>query len=319
MIDISIVILTYNQWDLTRQTIESISEVKKGSNLNIQTIISDNGSTEPIVEEVKVRFPWIDIVDNKANLGFSAGNNRGVEIASGKYVLFLNSDTKVFTGVIEYLINILEKQNSIGIATCRVELEDGSLDPASHRGFPTPWRALTYYSGLEKLSVKLINEFGKNNFTNLIGHLFGGYHLVYKDMKIPHEIDACTGAFLLMTRELGESLGWWDEQFFMYGEDLDLCYRVKEKKLKVMYYPDVKIIHYKHSSGLKIKADLTSSDEEKRKRIQTKYKTTNAFYDAMKLFYKKHYSNVYPRIVQYLVFFGIDYKKNKALSRLSKL
>lgn len=297
MFDLSIVILTYNQLELTRQTLASIQESLDSGLLSIQTIITDNGSSEPIIEMVATEFPWVEIVDNGANLGFSAGNNRGVEKAKGKYVLFLNSDTKLVGAVLPVLVERLERDSMIGIATCRVELADGSIDPASHRGFPTPWRAFTYYSGLEKL-------FG--------GEFFGGYHLLgTRDLDVPHEVEACTGAFLMMRKSLGDELGWWDEQFFMYGEDLDLCYRVKEKGLKVMFYPDQKIVHFKHSSGLK-----ATQIADRKSQIGTRKRTTEAFYDAMKLFYVKHYTDKYPALVRWMVFAGIDVKKKMALNEL---
>lgn len=300
MFDLSIVILTYNQLELTRQTLVSVQQAMESGLITIQTIVADNGSTESLLEMVRSEFPWVVVVENKENLGFSAGNNRGVEKATGRYVLFLNSDTKIVGDVLPVLIERMERDATIGIATCRVELENGSIDPASHRGFPTPWRALSYYSGLEKL---------------IGGDWFGGYHLLKsRDSDVAHEIDACTGAFLLMRRSVGEELGWWDEQFFMYGEDLDLCYRVKERGLKVMFYPDQKIVHYKHSSGLKIKVDKKQLSDTQ---VETKKRTLLAFYDAMKLFYNKHYTDKYPSWLRAIVFVGVDAMKHRALSKIN--
>jgi GT2 family glycosyltransferase len=316
MTDLSIIILTYNQWDLTKQTLESVQDCMSEGKLSIQTIVTDNGSNEPIVDLVKNNFPWVEVIDNKENLGFSAGNNRGALHARGKYVLFLNSDTKLFSGVLPFIVDQFEQDSNLGIATCRVELENGSLDPASHRGFPTPWRALTYYGGLEKVALRLKELFGMNSFVHKALEIFGGYHLLDENLEEQHEIDACTGAFLMLRRELGEELSWWDEQFFMYGEDLDLCYRVKEKGLNVMFFPQVKITHFKHSSGLKVKHDVSHTDEERELRKITKRKTTEAFYEAMKLFYFKHYSCVYHWSIQQIVFAGIEFKKKRALSRI---
>ena len=316
MKDVSIIVLTYNQWNLTRQTLESIQNVIGQGLLSLEVIVVDNGSVEPIIENIRRDFPWVLIVDNGVNLGFSAGNNRGVEIASGKYVLFLNSDTKIFPETLPFLLDRMEEDKKIGIATCKVVFGSGLIDPASHRGFPTPWRALAYYLGLEKIANWIEKVGGSNILTKKIKLLFCGYHLGYLDLEVPHEIDACRGAFLLIRSELGKELGWWDEQFFMYGEDLDLCYRVKDKGFRVMYFPQVKIVHFKHSSGLKVDIKKVSTEDEVRRMVETKKRTTKAFYDAMKLFYLKHYNNLYPAIIKLFVFGAVDLLKFRAIKRI---
>jgi len=310
MIDISIIILSYNGRELLVRTLDSVQR-SMPEGLSVETIVSDNGSTDGSIELVKQQYSWVRLLENGENLGFSKGNNCAVAMASGKYVLFLNSDTEVYPGCIKYIYEQLEKDSSIGIATCRVELSNGEVDPASHRGFPTPWRAFTYFSGLERLAVKA-------HFPAGLKYLLGGYHLVEKDLQTSHEIDSCTGAFFMISRIVGEKVGWWSEEYFMYGEDLDFCFKVKKLGLKVMYFPQFKILHLKHASGLKKNlSSVKQSPEEIEKVHKIKRRTTSAFYDSMITFYEKFYKDTYPAIVRYAVYWLVGMKKWYALSKIS--
>jgi GT2 family glycosyltransferase len=308
--DLSIVILSYNGKELMRQTLDSVWAALPPS-LQVEVIVSDNGSTDGVVEMIKSEYGWVKLVENGENLGFSAGNNKGVRVTSGQYVLFLNSDTKVMGNAIAGVYSKLIENPEVGVATCRVELSDGSVDPASHRGFPTPWRAFCYYCGLEKFAA----GFGNLGFGHTVRQWFGGYHLLDRDLAFEHEIDSCTGAFFMISRELGEQVGWWSEEYFMYGEDLDFCFKVNEVGKKVMYYPQEKILHLKHQSGLKKNSsDQTQEQMEKARTIRRK--TTAAFYDAMIIFYQKHYARTYPFFITWLVLLGVRFKKQIALSKI---
>ncbi len=300
-IDISIIILTYNGKLLLSRTLDSVSK-SDISGLNIETIVADNGSTDGALEMVRERYPWVKVVDNKSNLGFSAGNNRGVAFSSGRYVLFLNSDTELFPETLKYVYSRMETDNEIGASTCRVELQSGEIDPASHRGFPTPWRSFCYYLGLENLVA--------HSSSHRLRKIFGGYHLLDQDLNVEHEIESCTGAFMLVQRSVGDALGWWDEEFFMYGEDLDFCFRIKETGKKILFFPQVRMLHLKHQSGLK--KQVLSEEAKKIKR-----RTVAAFYDSMKIFYRKHYESKYPFLVMIFVLFFVWIKKNISLLRIS--
>ncbi len=308
MTDISIVILNYNTKELLAQTLDSVTQASS-STLSIETIVSDNGSTDGSIEMLKQDYPWVRLVENNENLGFSAGNNRGIAVTTGKYVLFLNSDVKVLEDAIAYVYSKMERDPLVGIGSCYVELASGGIDPACHRGFPTPWRAFCYYSGLEKLA----GRFPLQGIGIPLRTFFGGYHMLGKDLSTDHEIDACIGAFMMVRREEGEKIGWWDEDFFMYGEDLDFCYKVKESGKKVVFYPGAKILHFKHQSGLK-KSSATQVLSVDVKAI--KRKTTTAFYDAMTIFYHKHYLKVYPRWVTGVVLWFVEFKKQHAISKI---
>ncbi len=306
MTDISIIILNYNTRDLLAQTLNSINR-ELSADIGIEIIVSDNGSTDGSIEMIQSNFPWVRLLENNANLGFSAGNNRGVPISKGRYVLFLNSDVQVVGDAIQYVYKQMEADASIGIGTCYVELSSGGIDPACHRGFPTPWRAFCYYSSLEKFASK----FPASGVGLVLRKWLGGYHLLDKPLDYAHEIDSCTGAFLLVRRDVGEQIKWWDEDFFMYGEDLDFCYKVKELGKKVMFFPQVKILHFKHQSGLKKNDSTVKVDVSAIKR-----KTTTAFYDAMNIFYTKHYATKYPGWLTGLVLWFVSFKKQRALQKI---
>lgn len=296
MIDLSIVIVSYNTKELTKECLLSIQRYGAGKFV-YEAIVVDNTSTDGTIEAIqkltiRQRFGQeFKIIQNKENLGFSKANNIGVKQAKGRYVLFLNADTLVYAETLETMVKFMDKNQDCGAATCRVELPDGRLDDSCHRGFPTPWRSFCHFSGLGKLFSKI--------------PLFSGYSLGYLDLKKTHEIDSCSGAFIIVRREAGEGINWWDEEFFWYGDDLDFCFRLKEQGWKVYFVQTVKILHYKGvSGGIKdISKHLTVATRETRIRV------TNARFEAMKIFYKKHYEKKYPKVITSLVLKGISLKR----------
>ncbi len=294
MIDLSIVIVSYNTRDLLINCLESI--YKNSGNLNLEIIVVDNASSDGTVSSIKnyISSTKIDnskLIENKKNLGFSKANNIGVKQSKGKYVLFLNPDTVIYENTLEGMVRFMESNKDAGAATCKVLMPSEEIDDASHRGFPTPWNAFTHFSGLSKF-------FGKTK-------LFGGYNLGYMDLSKTHEIDALAGAFMMVRRKAGEEVGWWDEDYFFYGEDLDFCYLLKQKGWKIYYVPEYSILHYKGVSGgiKKISEKLTSADSDTRK------KATEARFNAMRIFYKKHYEKTYPKFLTKLVYLGISLKQ----------
>jgi hypothetical protein len=290
MIDLSIVIVSYNTKDVLKECLESIYKTIK--NLSFEVIVVDNASKDQTREEIsKLEFPNFKFIQNKENLGFSKANNIGFRKTSGRYVLFLNPDVVVHSETLEGMVYFMDKEREAGAATCKVILTNGKIDDASHRGFPTPWNSFTHFSGLAKL-------FGK------IEH-FGGYNLKHLDLSQTHEIDALAGAFMIVRREAGEEVGWWDEDYFFYGEDLDFCYMLQQKGWKIYYVPEFSVLHYKGVSGglKKVSKDITTADTE------TKKRSTKARFDAMRIFYKKHYEQKYPWFITHLVYTGISLKQ----------
>jgi len=294
-VDLSIIIVSYNTKDFLKKCLESL-------NSDDEIIVVDNNSSDGSVEMVKriktSKTQNIKIIGNKKNLGFAKANNIGLRKSSGRYILFLNPDTIVQKDTLKTMIKFMDENPKVGAATCRVELTNGQLDQACHRGFPTVWNAFCYFSGLEKLFPK--------------SKIFAGFSLSYLPLDKIHEIDSGVGAFLIVRREAGEPLGWFDEDYFWYGEDLDFCYRLKQKGWKIMFVPTTKIIHWKGAaSGIKKHSQKISPAKK-----QTKIKATKASVKVMRIFFDKHYQKKYPRFVYWLVMLGVSLLEKIRLSRI---
>lgn len=291
-IELSIIIINYKTKALLRQCLRSLFEQKKEVMQNWEIIVVDNHSSDGSVEMVSKKFPQVELIKNKKNLGYAKANNQAIKTSEGKYILFLNSDTIVPNKTIPELLTYLEKNPSIGVVTPKLKLRGGSLDPDCHRGFPTPWAAFCFFSGLEKMLKKR--------------KFFGQYHQTWKNLNKIHEIDACCGAFLLTRKKILEEEGFFDESYFFYGEDLDLCYRIKQKGWKIVYYPRVIAIHYKGASSNLRKESRDVANLNRPVRI----KVAKASAQAMEIFYDKFYKNKYPFFVTIFVKLGIKIKRN---------
>jgi len=303
--DLSIVILNYNSGDFLRKCLESIVKAEKDG-FEYEVIVVDNASTDESLKKIQnSKFKIqnenlkLKIIKNKKNLGFAAGNNMGVGKVKGRYLLFLNPDTMVMPSTLKEMVKFMDNHFDAGAATCKVELPNGKLDEACHRGFPTPWNAFCHFSGLERLFPK--------------SRIFAGYTLGWKPLNKIHEIDSGVGAFLIVKKEVGDELNWWDEDYFWYGEDLDFCYRIKKAGWKIYYVPKAKIIHYKGvSSGIRKESQkLTKANKG------VKIRAIRASTQVMRIFYRKHYLNRYPRVITWLVLRGIDILEWVRLKRLS--
>lgn len=305
---LSIIIVSYNTATLTCASVQSIvqnysEQIKKGS---FEIIVSDNGSVDNTIESLK-RYrqqhdlQHLTIIENGDNLGFSKANNVGVKCSKGKYLLFLNPDTIVYPKTLDYMLSFMHQHPNAGAATCKLEMLNKEIDYASHRGFPTPWNSFCFFSKLSRL------------FPNTKG--FNGYTLSHMDMNTTHEVDAISGAFLLMPRHIGEQVGWWDEDYFFNGEDLDLCYKIKQCGYKIYYIPHVTILHYNGAaSGIKKSGESVTTAT-----LERKWKMQSHRFEAMKIFYKKHYIDKYPRWTSWLVFKGIDLLHRRACDKISKM
>lgn len=287
--DLSIIIVNYKTKDLTLQTLTSVFQADQPKG-KLEVFLIDNASGDDTPKVVKQLFPKVKLILSQKNLGFAGGNNLGLRQAKGRYLLLLNSDTIIAKDTLIKMIEYMDKNPKIGLSTCRVELFNGQIDPASHRGFPTPWAALTYFTGLEKLFPR--------------SKLFSQYHLGWKDFKTIHEIDSPVGAFFMLNKSALTQVGLLDENFFMYGEDIDLAYRIKQAGWKVTYVPITTITHLKGASGIGSKAKAL------------RLYTTRSFFDTMKLFYQKHYRKKYFFLFRYLIFTGIDLIKNLKLIKI---
>jgi GT2 family glycosyltransferase len=289
-VDLSIIILNFNTKDFLKDCLSSIADSKK-DHLSFEIMVVDNASTDGSVEFIKelTSSLMIKLIENKKNLGFAAGNNLAIPRSRGRYLLFLNPDTKVLPDTFKTMLEFMDQHSRAGAATCRVELPNGQLDDACHRGFPTPINAFFHFLGLDKIFPRI--------------KIFSGYSLGYLSLDKIHEIDSGVGAFLLVRRQAGDQVGWWDEDYFWYGEDLDFCYRLKEKGWKIYFVPQTKIVHYKGaSSGIKRHSGKISTATKETKILAARSST-----EVMRIFYQKHYRNRYPKLIDWLVMQGIGF------------
>ena len=289
MIDVSIIIISYNTKDFLKKCLDAVL-THPPKNFGFEVIVVDNNSKDESVALIKKEFSKVLLIENKENYGFSKANNIGVKKAKGRYILFLNSDTEVSVDTFDVMIAFMDAHKDAGAATCKLVMPNGKIDDASHRGFPTPWNALTHFSGIAKL------------FPN--SKRLNGYNLAWIDLDKIHQIEALAGAFMLVRREAGEQAGWWDEQYFFYGEDLDFCYVLKQKGWNIYYVPTTEVLHYKGISG----GIKEVSKHHTPASLETQKKATQARFDAMRIFYKKHYKNKYPYFVTWMVMKAIDIK-----------
>ncbi|MCX8057314.1 MAG: glycosyltransferase [Ignavibacteria bacterium] len=257
MVELSIIIVNYNVKAFLQNCLLSI--LKATEKISSEIIVVDNASDDGSVEIVKKNFPNVKLIESKENLGFSRANNIGLKISQGKYICLINPDTIVEENTFEEMIQFMERNPEVGLAGCKILNPDGTFQLACRRSFPTPWVAFTKIIGLSKVFPK--------------SKLFAKYNLTYLDENKSYEVDAVSGSFMFFRREVYEKIGGLDETFFMYGEDLDYCYRVKKAGYKVYYVHSTKIIHFKGESTKR-----SNIDELKH------------FYDAMRLFVKKHFA-----------------------------
>jgi len=280
---LSIIIVNYNTREFLKKCLDNLSDIYAP----LEIIVVDNGSTDGSAEMVKTHFPDVILIETENN-GLAVGSNLGLQEATGDYILYLGTDAFPKKEVISGMLSYLEANLAVGIATPALLLEDGTLDMDAHRGFPTPWAALTHFSKLNKLFPK--------------SKLFNQYFLGYLDFTKPHEIDLCISHFMLVRRCVFDDVDGWDADFFVYGEDVDFCYRVKQAGWKIMYLPQFEVLHLKGVSvGIRKETKTTNVASAVTKQHMRVHTTR-----AMKLFYEKHYVQIYPRLVTTAVLCGIS-------------
>ncbi len=258
MRDISVIIVNYNVKELLEQCINSIFSAS--TKLDVEVIIVDNNSFDGSVQYIKEKFPGnprLKIIESPVNMGFAKANNLGAREAEGEYLLILNPDTILQEDTLDKSLEFYKSVKDIGALTCKLILPNGKLDLACRRSFPTPSVAVYRILGLSRIFPK--------------SKLFGKYNLTYLDENETYEVDAIVGAFMLIKKDVYEKVEGFDEDYFMYGEDLDLCFRIKKAGYRIFYYPKTSIIHYKGESTKKSSISYV-----------------NNFYGAMQVFVKKN-------------------------------
>lgn len=298
---LSIVIVNYNSKDFVLRCIDSIKKYygQKINDKDYEIIVVDNASKDGSKEALE-KVEDITFIYNDKNLGFSKANNVGIKKTSGKYVLFLNPDTEVNDKTLKIMIDFMEENRNAGAATCKVVMGNGEIDDATHRGFPTPWNSFMFFTGLSKIFPK--------------SKIFNGYHMGWLPMDKTHEIEALAGAFMIVRREAGEQVKWWDEDYFFYGEDIDFCFMLIQNGWKIFYVPKATVFHHKGVSGgiRKESKGISTADKE------TKIRVTNWRYKAMNIFYDKHYKDKYPFFVNLAIKSAVWLKRWKSLADIEK-
>ncbi len=270
---LSIVIVNYNVKYYLEQCLLSVFAASK--NLEVEIYVVDNHSSDGSIEYLKPKFPEVIFIANNNNPGFSKANNQAINIATGEYILLLNPDTVIAEDTLENICHFMDNHPDAGSTGVKMINGNGMFLPESKRGFPSPWNSFCRMSGLAKI------------FPN--SPLFAKYYLKYLNEDEIHTIDVLAGAFMFLRRTTLNNTGLLDEAFFMYGEDIDLSYRIIQAGYKNYYLPE-KIIHYKGESSVK---DM---------------KYVEIFYEAMSIFFKKHYPHR-SKLYSFFVNFGILFAK----------
>lgn len=251
-------------------------------NVSGEIIVVDNHSMDGSVEMIRQKFPNINLIASNKNLGFSKGNNLGINQAKGEYILLLNPDTLVEEDTFEKVIDFMDNHPDAGGLGVKMIDGKGHFLPESKRGLPTPQVAFYKMFGLSNL------------FPN--SKKFGQYHLTYLNKEEVHEVDVLSGAFMLMRKTALDKVGLLDETFFMYGEDIDLSYRIQLGGYKNYYFPKTQIIHYKGESTKKTSVNYVF-----------------VFYRAMVIFAQKHFSRQNAQLFGFLINLAIYFRASITL------
>ncbi len=268
---VSVVIVTYNVSDLVIQCLQSVilSEVTFG----LEIIVIDAG-TDGSADRIRSRYPGITVIEAPENPGFATASNLGLRRSRGNFLLLLNPDTIIPPNALSLAVAGLEANPGHGIVGPKLVRADGTLDLSARRSFPTPRIALYHFLGLPRRFPE-VRE-------------FGAYNLTYLDPDKPAIVDAVAGSFMMVRREALEIAGLFDESFWMYGEDLDLCLRIGKAGWKARYVPSIVVTHLKGQSS------------------RTRpWRCTIEFYRAMHIFYRKHQSPQAGVVQNFLVTIGI--------------
>jgi len=239
MVDVSIIIVSWNTRDILCNCLESV--YKQTRKVDFEVIVIDNASTDGSAEMIKNKFPQVILIENSENRGFAAANNQGIVLAKGRYILLLNSDTLVLNQTIAETVSFADAHPETAVIGCRILNQDKTLQPTCFM-FPSILNMLLSTSYLYKL-------FPKNKF-------FGRERMTWWSRSDVREVDVVTGCFMLVRREAIKQVGMMDERFFIYGEETDWCYRFKQAGWKVMFAPVGKIIHLGGQSTRQVRGDM---------------------------------------------------------------
>ncbi len=280
MLKLSVIIVNYNVKHFLEQCLHSV--FKAIQDIDAEVFVVDNNSVDGSPQMVKKKFPDVKLIVNKENHGFSRANNQGIKKASGEYILLLNPDTVVEEDSFSKIIEYTDRHPDVGGLGVKMIDGKGNFLPESKRGLPTPEVAFYKIFSLSRLFPK--------------SKRFGKYHLSYLDKNKIHEVDILSGAFMWLRKEALDKTGLLDEDFFMYGEDIDLSYRIQQAGYKNVYFPETTIIHYKGESTKKGSINYV-----------------RIFYKAMIIFAQKHFTQKRARLYANLINTAIYFRAGLAI------
>ena len=276
---LSIIIVNYNVAHFLEQALQSVYKALK--NIDAEVFVVDNNSVDHSLEMLAAKFPQVKVMANKENVGFARANNQAIRVSTGEYVLLLNPDTVVEEDTFEKCLAFMDATPDAGGLGVKMVNGQGEFLPESKRGIPFPTVAFYKLFGLSKL------------FPN--SQKFGSYHLTYLDNDQIHSVEVLSGAFMLMRRSVLDQVGLLDEDYFMYGEDIDLSYRILKGGYKNYYFPETRIIHYKGESTKKGSLNYV-----------------HVFYKAMQIFAEKHFSKNNAKLFNALINCAIWFRASLA-------
>jgi GT2 family glycosyltransferase len=279
---LEVVIVSYRCESLLRDCLASLREHPPSRPMSVHVI--DNASGDGTAPMVRREFPQVELTESPENLGFSAANNLAIRAGSAPHVLVLNPDTRISAGALEHLCGILDRRPEIGICGPRLEQPGGTFDHAAKRGFPTPLGALGHFTGIGRRGG---------------GGRLAQYRAPELDEHRAGPVDAVNGAFMLIRRSALDEVGLFDEGYWMYMEDLDLCYRFKQRGWITWYEPSATVIH--------VKAGTSGQNRS--------WKLNRAFHYGMYRFYRTHYAPATNAAINGLVYTGIALKLGVSASR----
>jgi GT2 family glycosyltransferase len=239
MTDLSIVIVNWNTREFLSRCLRSVYDTTL--DLDFEVIVVDNGSADGSQEMVQQEFPGVSLIANTENKGFAKANNQAIRRSRGRYVLLLNSDAFVRENTIEHTVAFMDGHPEAGMAGCKLLFEDGRLQPSCY-SFPTLFTEFFIAVGLDRLFPK--------------SRLFGKYGMTYWDFDDIREVDVILGAFMLVRATAVDEVGLMDERYFMYSEEVDWCYRFREKGWKIYFYPHVEAVHLGGGSTRRVRAEM---------------------------------------------------------------
>lgn len=281
MIDLSTIIVNWRAADVLVECVEAL--LKATQHTRHQVIVVDNHSRDGSPERVQRAFPQVTVLFNPENRGFAKAVNQGLERAEGRYILLLNPDTRVDEKAVERMLAVLETQPEVGAVGPMIVNSDGSYQRSSRRALPTPARAFYKLAGLAALFPS--------------HPVFAQYHVGHVSADVRQDVEILSGSVLMTRRDVVDQVGGLDERFFLYGEDIDWCYRVGQAGWRIVYLPEARVVHHHRLSSR-----------------QAPVRSTYEFYRSMILFYEKHWARRYGPVLRMVTWLGVTLVGGAALA-----